>query len=229
MAKKREKKKVPEPAPELIGPPPHPATVWLHRYRFVFLALVFTVVVSSDQVTKLWLRGELARPLPPVMSERGVEITNYRPVKQIRLIDGIFHLRYVENPSSAFSLTLFIPERYRVPLLIGINYLAMAMLMVWIFKLKHPDVVLLLGLSLVMGGAAGNLIDRPVHGYVIDFIDWRLTRFVPDLPPWPIFNIADSGIVCGAACIIFRSLLPYERRFKRQSADDEAKAGAEKK
>jgi len=203
---------------QAAGFTPHPVTVLLHRYRFGLLAAILLVVISFDQSTKLWVRGELARALPEITDEAGNSVVHYRGVREIRLIDGIFHLRYVENPAAAFSLTRSIPLKWRRPLLIGVSYLAMILLLAWFAKLKQPDVLLLVGLSLVLGGAIGNAIDRHWHTYVIDFVDWRLTRFWPRLPPWPTWNIADGSIVCGAGTIVFRSFFPYERRFEKKGA-----------
>jgi signal peptidase II len=58
--------------------------------------------------------------------------------------------------------------------------------------------LLRIGLSLVLGGAIGNLIDRVRLGYVVDFIDLRW---------WPVFNVADSAIVVGVAALVLRSLV----------------------
>lgn len=178
--------------------------VALYKRRFLFLAATLAVVLALDQASKLAIRAELARP-SPVTAEG---IVHYVPIREIRLIDGIFHLRYVENPAAAFSLTRSIPAQYRRPLLLTVSTLAMILLLWWMRKMDQPDVLLILGFSLVLGGAVGNATDRLLYHYVIDFVDWRLTRFFPTLPPWPTFNIADSAIVCGAGCIILRSFMP---------------------
>ncbi len=67
---------------------------------------------------------------------------------------------------------------------------------------------MVIGLPLVAAGALGNGIDRLAHGYVIDFIVWTVKRWWPSVPEWPTFNIADTAIVCGAICILLRSLAP---------------------
>ncbi len=182
--------------------PPH----WIYRYRFAVLAVILATVLSTDQASKLWARDSLARPLQGIGSDG---FQHYRMSRQVVVVSGLFNFIYVENPTSAFSLTKPIPAKYRRPMLIGVTYLAMALLLGWLIRLKEPDVILVLGFSFVLAGAGGNLIDRQMHGYVIDFIDWRLTRFFPGLPPWPTFNIADSSIVCGALSIVFRSFFPY--------------------
>ncbi|MFH1811979.1 MAG: signal peptidase II [Pseudomonadota bacterium] len=196
-------------------------TLWLHRYRLAFVAAYLVLALGLDQVTKLGIRDNLARPLP--VDEQG--FVHYRPVKELVLIRGIFHLRYVENSAAAFSLTRSIPLEWRRPMLIGVTYLAIALLLGWTWRLKEPDPILILGFAMVLGGAAGNLVDRQWHGYVIDFIDWRLTRYLPSLPPWPTFNVADTSIVGGAACIIFRSFFPFERALQAPAAAGPAESG----
>ncbi len=76
---------------------------------------------------------------------------------------------------------------------------------VWVVQLlrKHPDQKLFcLSLALIMGGALGNLADRIVRGYVVDFLDfhWELHHF-------PAFNVADSAITCGAALLLLESFI----------------------
>lgn len=70
-------------------------------------------------------------------------------------------------------------------------------LIVWIVRLKPHEKWLGIGLSLVLGGAIGNLIDRVSYGYVVDFIQWYYDRFY-----WPAFNIADSAIFVGTGILL---------------------------
>jgi signal peptidase II len=78
-------------------------------------------------------------------------------------------------------------------------------LIVWITRLKANEKWLGVSLSLVLGGAIGNLIDRVAYGYVIDFIQWYYDRFY-----WPAFNIADSAIFVGAAMLLISSFFAEE-------------------
>lgn len=70
-------------------------------------------------------------------------------------------------------------------------------LIVWIRKIEADRIWMLAGMALVLGGALGNLIDRSLYGYVIDFIDVYYQSW-----HWPAFNIADSAITVGAACLL---------------------------
>lgn len=78
---------------------------------------------------------------------------------------------------------------------------------IWLGRLANQDIYEGAGLALILGGALGNLYDRLVHGYVIDFI----LLYYKDLPPWPAFNIADSAICVGVvlfALDLFRKKEP---------------------
>lgn len=79
-------------------------------------------------------------------------------------------------------------------------------LFLWLKKLKPQQVILYTALSLILGGAIGNLIDRAIYGHVIDFLDVYYQQY-----HWPAFNIADSAIFVGAILLIFDTLKnPHE-------------------
>ena len=85
--------------------------------------------------------------------------------------------------------------------------------MVWLFRLQRGEWRTGLALSLVLGGAVGNVIDRITLGYVVDFIDVHYAGW-----HWPAFNIADSAITCGIVLLIIDTLLLSlrERREQKQ-------------
>ena len=87
-------------------------------------------------------------------------------------------------------------------------------LIVWITRLKANEKWLGVSLSLVLGGAIGNLIDRVAYGYVIDFIQWYYDRFY-----WPAFNIADSAIFVGAAMLLISSFFTEEEAAAKASTE----------
>lgn len=194
-----------------------PASRWIHRNRFLVLLFILLTVISLDQWTKLSARDNLARALPA--DKNGV--VHYRGVRNHVVIPGFFDIIYVENPAAAFSLTRSIPKKYRMPMLITISFLAMALLLFWIVRLKIPDAMMVIGFSLILSGAIGNAIDRNLYSYVIDFIQWKLTYFFPTWPPWPTFNIADSSIVVGAGFIIFRSIFPMKQITENKDSESE--------
>lgn len=177
------------------------------RYRIAIALAAIGLVVAADQSSKLWVRDNLAAPIQATLDDKD-PMVNYRATREVVWIRGVWHTRYVENPSSAFGLTRWIPDGLRRPLLTSVNFIAALLLLVWLIRIKQPDGVLIVGLPLVAAGALGNGIDRLLHGYVIDFVVWTVKRWWPSLPEWPTFNVADTAIVCGAICILLRSLAP---------------------
>jgi signal peptidase II len=81
-----------------------------------------------------------------------------------------------------------------------------ALLMVWLLKKHAGQKLFAFAIASILGGAVGNLIDRVLYGYVVDFLDfhWRGWHF-------PAFNVADSAITIGAACLILDELLRVRR------------------
>lgn len=111
-----------------------------------------------------------------------------------------FNLTYVHNPGAAFSFLSDAGgwQRWFFALLafaIGIVIAA------WLARLKQHEGVLAAALSLVLGGAIGNLIDRLAYGYVIDFLDVYYRSW-----HWPAFNVADSAITVGVGLMLIESL-----------------------
>jgi signal peptidase II len=85
--------------------------------------------------------------------------------------------------------------------------LGASIFILWMYRsLSAQDRLLATGLMLVLGGALGNLIDRLIHGYVVDFIDVYYGTW-----HWPAFNVADSAITIGAVLLVIDALSPGSR------------------
>lgn len=110
-----------------------------------------------------------------------------------------FNLTYVHNTGAAFS---FLSEAggWQRWFFAGLAILISAVIAVWLARLKHHETLLAMALSLVLGGAIGNLIDRLAYGYVIDFLDVYYGTW-----HWPAFNIADSAITLGVILMLAES------------------------
>ena len=87
-------------------------------------------------------------------------------------------------------------------------------LVIWIKRLKNNELWSAVALSLILGGAIGNVIDRVMFGYVIDFLDVYYQQW-----HWPIFNIADSAISVGVAVLLFDGLFGSKCLKKHQEAE----------
>lgn len=113
--------------------------------------------------------------------------------ESIPIIKGIFHITYIENPRTAFGLFEYQTMFFVVAALISV-ILAILIYKKIVFK---KDSFMYIPLTLILGGAVGNLIDRVRIGRVIDFLDFRI---------WPIFNFADTAIVCGMLILLVHFL-----------------------
>jgi signal peptidase II len=91
--------------------------------------------------------------------------------------------------------------------------IAASLFIVWMLR-RHPEQTLFcFAVSMILGGALGNVIDRLLHGYVVDFLDFHFQFLSPLFPGghFPSFNVADSAITVGAVCLILDEL----RRVRR--------------
>jgi signal peptidase II len=107
-----------------------------------------------------------------------------------------FNLTYVHNTGAAFSL-LSNAGGWQRWLFSGLAIVMSSVIYVWIRRLKPGETLMAIALSLVLGGAIGNLVDRIAFGYVIDFLDVYYRNW-----HWPAFNIADSAICIGVALMV---------------------------
>jgi signal peptidase II len=133
--------------------------------------MVFVIVISVlslDQLTKYLITKSLALG------------------KSIPVIQGVFNLTLVHNRGAAFGIL-----KNQLPLFIVTAAVAIALIF-WSLKSNSHKKNYALSLSLILAGALGNLIDRLLYGYVIDFLDFRV---------WPVFNVADSAITIGAVIL----------------------------
>ncbi|MEI6069685.1 MAG: signal peptidase II [Methylococcaceae bacterium] len=110
-----------------------------------------------------------------------------------------FKLTYVHNTGAAFS---FLSEAggWQRWFFAGLALAISCVIGVWLARLKQHETLLAVALSLVLGGAIGNLIDRLAYGYVIDFLDVYYQTW-----HWPAFNIADSAITLGVILMLLES------------------------
>jgi len=124
----------------------------------------------------------------------GVRIPMYR---EIPIIPGFFSITHTENTGAAFSLFADSPSHWKTAMLIGFSLVAMIVVSVLLWKLSRPLTMTGIALSLILGGAVGNLWDRVATGRVIDFLLLYVKTY-----RWPVFNLADSAIVIGASLLV---------------------------
>ena len=119
----------------------------------------------------------------------------------IQIIPGFFRLTHTENTGAAFSLFADSPAHWKTALLIGFSVVAMVIIAFLLWKQSHALTITGLALSMILGGAAGNLWDRAAHGRVVDFLLVYVKHY-----QWPVFNLADSAIVTGAVLLVLKIL-----------------------
>ncbi len=137
---------------------------------FILAFTISLLVVILDQISKLIV----------------LKYKSLLPIK-ISSFDGL-NLVYVENKGVSFGML----SDYNIPFLLGILSFVISIYIIFLMT-KSESRLELIGLSMILGGAIGNGIDRMFSGYVIDFIDLYYRNF-----HWPAFNFADSFITIGA-------------------------------
>ena len=154
------------------------ASLWL----WLGLALL---VLLGDQITKIWIIGtyQLGDSLP---------------------LSSFFNLVRVHNNGAAFSF-LAQAGGWQRWFFTGLGSVA-AMLMIWLLIQHAGQKLFGFAIACVLGGAVGNVIDRVLYGYVVDFLDFHYAGI-----HFPAFNLADSAITLGAACLILDELLRVRR------------------
>jgi signal peptidase II len=119
----------------------------------------------------------------------------------IQVIPGFFRITHTENTGAAFSLFDNSHGPWKIALLVGFSIVALLVVSFLLWKNNPAHWITGVGLSLIMGGAVGNLWDRLTRGRVIDFLLVYVKRY-----EWPVFNLADSAIVVGAGLLILEIL-----------------------
>jgi signal peptidase II len=148
----------------------------MRKYFFLIAALV----VALDRYTKWLIAHRLSMH------------------DSITVIPGFFRIIHTENPGAAFGLFADSPSQWKVALLIVFSLVALAIVSLLLWRNSHRLTSTGIGLSLILGGALGNLWDRIVSRHVVDFLLFYIGRY-----QWPAFNVADSAIVVGACLLVF--------------------------
>jgi signal peptidase II len=147
----------------------------------------------------------LALALSTFLADQGLKRLvegSMRPGESIPVIQGVLRLSYTRNDGGAFGIL----GGQSIVLLLG-STVAVAFVL-WMLLKGPPALTTTLGCGLILGGAAGNLLDRLTMGNVTDFLD---LEFWP-LREWPVFNAADVAIVLGVTTLLLAALRPEADR-----------------
>lgn len=172
--------------------------------KVLYLTLV---VFITDQVSKLAVKG-FSIPWFNINWE-GMDYG-----QSINVIGTFLRITFVENPGMAFGLDVGPTQKFFLSIF---TFIAAGGILYYLYRSRERDFALRLGLSLILAGALGNLIDRAfygvffdyaplMYGRVVDFIQvefWDFTIFGHTYETWPIFNVADSAVSVGVFIILF--------------------------
>lgn len=166
----------------------------LRGYRLLWTLALAVLVI--DQATKFWIDARMP-------------LGTYGPGQAITVVEGFFYLVHVGNTGAAWSILTG-----KSTLLALLAILTLAAIYVWRRELGLKQRIVQFSFGLLCGGIAGNLIDRLLHGHVIDFLDFHFGSYT-----YPTFNIADAGICIGVIIYLIHSM-----RQPNPSVDESPKA-----
>lgn len=152
--------------------------------------IIIGLTVFIDQITKMIIRKSM------YLGE------------SINVIGGFLRMTFVENFGIAFGIKVSSPFLFTI-----LSLLASIGISIYLFYHRNGDVLLKCALSLIVGGAFGNLIDRLLFGKVVDFIDVGIGGL-----RWPVFNAADSAVVIGMLILFYTMII--SEKIKEKSLND---------
>lgn len=154
------------------------------KSKYIILISLAGLIIALDQITKLYIDH------------------HFQLHESISVIPNFFNITYVRNTGAAFGLLSKAPESFRIPFFIIVPLIALTIIVLIFKKTQDTQLLMITALSLILGGAIGNFIDRVRFNYVIDFLDFHWKNVYH----WPAFNVADATIVVGVALLIFYTL-----------------------
>ena len=160
-----------------------------NKMPFVVL-LIAAVIVLADQIIKFFVLNEL------------------KPIGTVKVIDGVFNLAYVENRGVAFGI--FQDMRW---VFVAVTCILLFLIIFYMFKKRPKGKLFYICAGMIIGGGVGNLIDRLVHGYVVDYL---AVSFFP-----PVCNFADYCITIGVFILViyiifFSDLLNSKEEYEEE-------------
>lgn len=158
---------------------------------------ITALVVVADQATKAWI------------------MATFYLHEQLEVIPGFFNLTHVTNTGAAFGLLAGEQNHWRRFFFIGVALAALVVIGFSYRHLKNQGTLFVFAVSLIGGGALGNLIDRIRFGAVVDFLDFYVGSH-----HWPAFNVADSSITVGVALFLLAGVLKQKSEDRKQQTED---------
>ena len=163
----------------------------MRKNKMPFVALLIAaVIVLADQIIKFFVLNAL------------------KPIGTVKVIDGVFNLTYVENRGVAFGI--FQDMRW---VFVAVTCILLFLIIFYMFKKRPKGKLFYICAGMIIGGGVGNLIDRLVHGYVVDYL---AVSFFP-----PVCNFADYCITIGVFILViyvifFSDLLNSKEKYEEE-------------
>lgn len=158
------------------------------KYKILFT--VFPCLLLLDQATKAYVAYTM------------------NLYHSITVVENLFNITYLRNKGAAFGI--FANSSFRLPFLITVSAVAVIGIIIYFRTISPNEKSTAVGMSFILSGAAGNLMDRVRHGEVVDFLDAHWYGY-----HWPAFNLADSAICIGVFILAVRMVIE-ERRLKAE-------------
>ena len=149
--------------------------------KYVLFLTTAAFVVVIDQITKAFVSSAMSLH------------------ESIVFIGSFFNITYVRNPGAAFGILATAGPAFRSAFFLSVTVAAILLILYYLSRSMRKELLLIFSLSLILGGASGNFIDRIRYGEVIDFLDVYIATY-----HWPTFNVADASISLGAALLVLQ-------------------------
>ncbi|GAB4296881.1 MAG: signal peptidase II [Myxococcota bacterium] len=171
------------------------------KTRLILILAIPTAILILDQLGKFWAFERLSYGMFGFEGEnllvkfRHFFASEHPLVKEpVVVFESFWNFKYAENTGAIFGLASDWRWAYKRQFLLALSLLVALFIVIYYFAIKLPQRTIYIAILFILGGAFGNIADRIIRGYVIDFIDWHFK----DLYHWPTFNIADCFISVGA-------------------------------
>ena len=148
------------------------------KHKNGYLLISFGIILL-DQISKWLVKSNLAL------------------YQKIDIIPGFFQIRHINNRGAVWGLFSNIPHTIVPKIITAMSALALLFILYYFLKEDRSCRMELISFSLIMGGALGNIIDRLIQGFVVDFLEFYIGKHY-----WPTFNVADSCISVGVVILV---------------------------
>ena len=162
--------------------------------KYILFLTIAAFVVIIDQLTKAFVSSAMSL------------------YESIVVVGSFFNITYIRNPGAAFGFLATAGPAFRSVFFLSIPVAAILLILYYLSRSMRNELLLIFSLSLILGGASGNLIDRIRYGEVVDFLDVYIASY-----HWPIFNVADASISLGAALLVLQMIRDRSKGEERHS------------